>query len=555
MKKYSILLIALTFVFTSCDPQPSVDLDQAVQTITEQSLLTHIEILSSDEFEGRAPATRGEDLTIEYLVNQLEDIGIDPGMPDGTYIQEFPMLGQVVDRQTATMAIRMDGEVVNNLSCGSDFMAWPSNEAERVDITNAELVYVGYGIQAPEFDWDDYKNADVEGKVLVYKNSDPSHDPEIFEGDSRLYYGRWSYKFEKAEEMGALGAIIIHTTPTAGYGWNVVEGSWGRERFALEGDADNEFEQPEFSSWFTEDASRQLFEHAGLSLDEMLDAAADRDFRPIPLDGVTLDVDLSATYSNMSSHNVIGIIEGNDPDLRDEYVIFSAHHDHLGIALEPVDGDSIFNGAWDNASGTSSVLEVARALKEIEEDLRRSVLFMFVGAEEMGLLGSQYWSQNPTVHPGKVSANINLDSMQIYGETNDMVLVGYSRNTLTDIFKQHAGAEGRVIVEDPQPEQGFFYRSDHFSYARIGIPAIYPNPGRDFIDKPDDWAAVTDSVTAANYHALSDEINEYWDMAGMESDVRLILRAAVDVINHDHMMEWVPGDEFEAIRRQMLDEL
>ena len=555
MKKYSILFIALTFVFASCDPQPSADIDEAVQSITEQSLLTHIEILSSDEFEGRAPATRGEDLTIEYLVNQLEEMGIDPGMPDGTYIQEFPLLGQQVDRQTASMAIRLDGDVVSNLSYGSDFMAWPSNEAERVDITNAELVYVGYGIQAPEFDWDDYKNADVEGKVLVYKNSDPSHDPEIFEGDSRLYYGRWSYKFEKAEEMGALGAIIIHTTPTAGYGWNVVEGSWGRERFALESDVDEDIEQPEFNSWFTEDVSRQLFENAGHSLDEMLDAAADREFRPITLDGVTLDVDLSATYSNMSSRNVIGKIEGNDPDLRDEYVIFSAHHDHLGIAPEPVDGDSIYNGAWDNASGTSSVLEVAKALKEIDDDLRRSVLFMFVGAEEMGLLGSQYWSQNPTVHPGKVSANINLDSMQIYGETNDMVLVGYSRNTLTDIFKQHAEAVGRVIVEDPQPEQGFFYRSDHFSYARIGIPAIYPNPGRDFIDKPDDWAAVTDSVTAANYHALSDEINEYWDMAGMESDVRLILRAAVDVINHDQMMEWVPGDEFEAIRRQMLDEL
>jgi len=555
MKKYSILLFVFTFVFASCDPQPSADIDEAAQSITEQSLLTHIEILSSDEFEGRAPATRGEDLTIEYLVNQLENIGVDPGMPDGTFIQEFPLLGQQVDRQTASMAIRLNGEVVNQLNYGSDFMAWPSNEAERVDITNAELVYVGYGIQAPEFDWDDYKDADVEGKVLVYKNSDPSHDPEIFEGDSRLYYGRWSYKFEKAEEMGALGAIIIHTTPTAGYGWNVVEGSWGRERFALESDADDETEQPEFNSWFTEDVSRQLFEHAGLSLDDMLDAAADREFSPIALDGVTLDVDMTASYSNMSSRNVIGKIEGNDPDLRDEYVIFSAHHDHLGIAPEPVDGDSIFNGAWDNASGTSSVLEMARALKEVEQDLRRSVLFMFVGAEEMGLLGSQYWSQNPTVHPGKVSANINLDSMQIYGETNDMVLVGYSRNTLTDIFNQHAEAVGRVIVEDPQPEQGFFYRSDHFSYARIGIPAIYPNGGRDFIDKPDDWAAVTDSVTAVNYHALSDEINEYWDMAGMESDVRLILRVSVDVINHDEMMEWAPGDEFEAVRQQMLDEL
>ncbi len=555
MKRIPFLLFAAVLFIAGCEPRPSAEIDQAVQTITEQSLLTHIEILSSDEFEGRAPATRGEDLTIEYLVNQLEEIGIDPGMPDGTYIQEFPLLGQVVDRQTASMTIRVNGEVAEELSYGADFMAWPSNEEERVSITDADLLYVGYGIQAPEFDWDDYKDADVEGKVLVYKNSDPSHDPEIFDGDSRLYYGRWSYKFEKAEEMGALGAIIIHTTPTAGYGWNVVEGSWGRERFALESDVDVEIDQLEFNSWFTEDVSRQMFSHAGLDLDEMLDAAADRAFEPILLEGVTLDVDMTASYSNMSSRNVIGKIEGNDPDLRDEYVIFSAHHDHLGIAPEPVDGDSIFNGAWDNASGTSSVLEAAKALKQVEDDLRRSVLFMFVGAEEMGLLGSQYWSQNPTVHPGKVSANFNLDSMQIYGETNDVVLVGYSRNTLTDIFKQHAEAEGRVIVEDPQPEQGFFYRSDHFSYARIGIPAIFPNPGRDFINKPDDWAAVTDSVTAANYHALSDEINEYWDMAGMERDVRLITKVAFDVINRDKMMEWEPGDEFEAVRQQMLEEI
>ena len=555
MKKYTLLLFAVSLFVAGCEPQPSAEIDQAVQTITEQSLLSHIEIFSSDEFEGRAPATRGEELTVEYLVTHLEEMGVEPGMPDGTYIQEFPLLGQQVDRQTASMAIRLDGEVAEELNYGADFMAWPSNEAERVDITNADLVYVGYGIQAPEFDWDDYKDADVEGKVLVYKNSDPSHDPDIFEGDSRLYYGRWSYKFEKAEEMGALGAIIIHTTPTAGYGWSIVEGSWGRERFALMSDGTEDSDPPEFSSWFTEDVSSQLFRHAGLSLDDMLEAAADHDFEPVPLEGVTLDVDLTASYSNMSSRNVIGKIEGNDPDLRDEYVIFSAHHDHLGIAPEPVDGDSIFNGAWDNASGTSSVLEAAKALKQVEDDLRRSVLFMFVGAEEMGLLGSQYWSQNPTVHPGKVSANFNLDSMQIYGETNDMVLVGYSRNTLTDIFKQHAEAEGRVIVEDPQPEQGFFYRSDHFSYARIGIPAIYPNPGRDFIDKPDNWAAVTDSVTAANYHALSDKINEYWDMAGMESDVRLITKVAFDVINHDEMMEWVSGDEFEAVRQQMLEEI
>jgi Zn-dependent M28 family amino/carboxypeptidase len=550
MKKLSILWIL--FWVVAC--QPSADIEDAVQSITETSLLNHIEILSSDQFEGRAPATRGDSLTIDYLIGQLEQMGIDPGMPDGSYIQEVPLLSQRVDRSTATMSIRKNGTVVDNLEYSTQFMAWPSNEAEEVRIRNAELIYVGYGVQAPEYDWDDYKGVDVSGKIVVFKNSDPSHDPEIFEGNTRLYYGRWSYKFEKAEEMGALGAIIIHTTPTAGYPWLVVSNSWGRERFSLKSGDSMNGNIPEFNSWLTQQSSARLLEHGGLDLREALDAAASRDFTPILLDGVTIDVDLNAEYSDLSTRNVIGKIEGSDRSLRDEYVIFSAHHDHLGITF-PVDGDSINNGAWDNASGVSAVLESAKALKMVENDLRRSVKFMFVGAEEMGLLGSQYWSQNPTVHPGKVSANINLDSMQIFGETNDMVLIGYSRNSITDIFKKHLEEAGRVAVRDLQPEQGLFYRSDHFSYARVGIPAIFPNGGQDFIDKPSDWAAVTDSVRAANYHAVSDEINEYWDMAGMKSDLHVILRASFDIINRDEMMSWTPGDEFEAIRMNYLQEL
>lgn len=552
MKNYLLVFYLLSLIIAGCQSESQIE--NAVSNITEQSLLNHIEMLSSDEFEGRAPATRGEDLTIEYLVGELENLGIDPGMPDGTYIQEFPLLGQIIEDETAGFSIRKNGEVIEDFDFRADFMAWPSNEEERVQVRNAEVVYVGYGIQAPEFGWDDYKEVDVAGKILVYKNSDPSHDPDIFEGDSRLYFGRWSYKFEKAEEMGALGAIIIHTTPTAGYGWSVVENSWGRERFSLKSGDDAIGERPEFNSWLTEDAGSALFEHAGLNLDEMLDAAASYDFNPVTLEGVTIDVDLTARYSDMSSRNVIGKIEGNDSSLRDEYVIFSAHYDHLGITT-PVDGDSINNGAHDNASGVAAVLEAAKVLKQVENELRRSVLFMFVGAEEMGLLGSNYWAQNPTIHPGKVSANINLDSIQIYGETNDIVLVGYGRNTLTDVFKEFAEREGRTVKPDPQPQQGFFYRSDHFAYARVGVPAIYPNPGRDYIDKPDNWNAVVDSVSAANYHSVSDEINEYWDMAGMESDTRLILRTAFHVINADKMMEWESGDEFNAIRQEMLRDL
>jgi len=550
MNRFIPLSIIVVFAFFHGCSSGSMSPEMAESGITNESLMTHIDVISSDEYEGRAPASHGEDLTVEYMVEQLREMGIAPGMADGSYIQEFPLLGQQVDGSAASISITTGNEN-SELDYTADYMAWPSNEAEQVDISSAELLYVGYGIQAPEFEWDDYKDADVEGKILVFKNSDPNNDPEIFEGDSRLYYGRWSYKFEKAAEMGALGAIIIHTTPTAGYPWSVVSNSWGRERFSLKSGGNSDMQMPEFNGWFTQESSEQLFSDAGLNLTDMLEAADSRDFSPITLDGVTLDVVLSASYSDMSSRNVIGKIEGSDPDLSDEHVIFSTHYDHLGIT-NPVDGDSINNGAWDNASGVAAVLEMANALNKVSSDLRRTVHFMFVGAEEMGLLGSKYWSENPTVQPGKVSANFNIDSMQIFGETEDMVLVGYGRNSLTDIFREQAQTAGRTIEPDPQPQQGFFYRSDHFSFARVGIPAIYPNPGRNFIDKPDNYNAVVDSVTAANYHAVSDEINDYWDMNGMTSDTHLIFRTALDVINRDEMMEWEAGDEFEAIRNEML---
>ena len=535
------------FLVISCGQPP---VDQAAESITAESLKSHIEVLSSDEFEGRAPATRGEDMTVDYLVETMEQIGVAPGMDDGSYIQQIPLLGQQIDGSTASMNIRSNGQVAEQLGYRTDFMAWPSNESESVQLRNAELLYVGYGIQAPEFDWDDYKGADVEGKVLVFKNSDPSSDPEIFEGDSRLYYGRWSYKFEKAEEMGALGAIIIHTTPTAGYGWSVIENSWGRERFSLKGE-DDAGSKPEFNGWLTEEHSENLFELAGLNLEEMLEAAENRNFEPVPLESVSLDLTLNATYSDMSSRNVLGEIRGSDADLMDEYVVFTAHYDHLGITT-PVEGDSINNGALDNAAGVSAVLEMANAYKQLEPEMRRSALFLFVGAEEMGLLGSLYWSQNPTIHPGKISANINMDGMQVYGETEDLVLVGYGRNTITDVIRQFADQEGRVVKPDPNPGQGYFYRSDHFSLARVGIPAIFPNPGRDYVNKPEDFIETVDSLSAVNYHSVGDEINEHWDLSGMEKDVRLFFRSGFFILNADEMMSWEDGDEFQAVREEML---
>lgn len=529
------------------------DTEEAARAITEETLLSHIETLSSDEFEGRSTASEGEEKTVNYIVNELENLGVAPGMDDGSYTQEFPLLGQVVEPSSASYIIKQNGRVLNDLEFRTDFVAWPANQEEQVDVNDAELLYVGYGIQAPEFDWDDYKDADVEGKVLVFKNSDPSYDENLFGGDARLYYGRWNYKFEKAAEMGALGAIIIHTTPTAGYGWNVVSNSWSGEQFYLKS-ADGESENMStFDSWLTESASSDLFEAAGHSLEDMLEAADDPEFQPVSLEGLTVDVDLEANYSNMSSKNVVGEITGNDPDLMDEYVVFTAHLDHLGITT-PVNGDSINNGALDNAAGVSTLLNLANAYKAVESEMRRSALFLFVSAEEMGLLGSKYWANHPTVHPGKISANFNMDGMQVYGPTEDVVLVGYGRNTITPVFEKYAAEAGRTVKPDPHPEQGYFYRSDHFSLAKKGIPAIFPNPGRDYIDKPDDWNAVVDSVDSANYHAVSDEINEYWDPTGLVHDVRLFFKTSFNILNQDQMMEWNEGDEFQATREQMIRE-
>ena len=551
--KFNLLLAFLLVTFSACET--ATDLDRAAETITKESLMTPIEILSSDEFEGRAPATRGEDLTIEYLLDYLQTAGIEGGMPDGSYIQEFPLISQNVDREMAAMSIKSNGQTVLDVEYYDEFMAWPSNQEDIVSIEDAELVYVGYGIQAPEYDWDDYKGKDVRGKVLVFKNSDPAYDPDIFEGDTRLYYGRWNYKFEMAEQMGALGGIIIHTDETAGYGWTVVANSWGRERFYLEEEGDDDTELPEFNAWLTKEISSALFEAAGLDLDEQLVAADDPEFEPVPLEGVTLDIFMEAEYKrDMSSRNVLGKIEGNDPNLKDEYLVFTAHHDHLGIT-EPVDGDSINNGALDNAAGVSAVLNLANAYNQVADNMRRSALFLFVGAEEMGLLGSQYWAEYPTVHPGRVTANINLDGMNVYGETDDVVLVGYDRNTVSDIIVHQAELEGRVVKSDPNPEQGYFYRSDHFSLAKVGIPAIFPNAGRDFIDKPDNYNALVDSIMAASYHTVHDQINEHWDLSGMERDTRLFFRAGMEILNLDQLMEWRPGDEFEATRQEKLREI
>jgi Zn-dependent M28 family amino/carboxypeptidase len=548
MKKI-ILVIGVIIIGMGCMESP---IDRAAQIITEENLMEPIEVLSSDEFRGRSTGTVGEEKTVEYLVDKFKEYGIEGGASDSGYIQDVPLIGQKT-AEDAEIRITKNGNTVHRFDYYSDFMAWPSNLEEEVSIDNAELVYVGYGIQAPEEDWDDFKGIDVKGKILIVKNNDPNSDPELFEGEKRLYYGRYDYKYEKARELGAAGVLIIHTTPSAGYGWSVVANSWSRERFYLRDDASMKNSPTKFNGWLTKESSTALFESAELDLEEQLEAAESRSFEPVPLKGLSLSLDLSATYREQNGKNVLGVIEGTNDRFKDEYLVFTAHHDHLGIT-QPVEGDSINNGALDNAAGVSAVLNMARAYKDLQPQLKRSILFLLVGAEEVGLLGSKYWAEHPTVHPGKVTANINLDGMNVYGKTEDLVLVGYDRNSVSDLIENLAEEQGREVKPDPHPDQGYFYRSDHFSLAKKGIPAVFPNAGTEFVDKPEGYSEVVDSLQNANYHSVNDEINRYWDLSGMVQDVRLFFDAGYRIINADEMQNWRQGDEFKQKRLEMIQD-
>lgn len=542
-----ILLLLLLFLFRSCDDATVHQLDEIAKTITPERLMTHIEKLASDEMQGRLPGTEGEEKAVSYIISMFEEAGLEPGMPDGSFRQPVPLLGQTTDRNTANLAISKNGNEILNFQYGAEFMAWPADQQEEIRIENAELVYVGYGIQAPEENWDDFKDVDVAGKILVVKNFNPVTHSEKFGGGIRLYYGRWGYKFEKARELGALGALIIFTDETAGYPWSVVENSWGRERFNL-------MVTPEYpmelEGWLNRNQSEALFQAAGLSLDDMLKKAENQDFSPVVLPNLRLSASLNASYRSINGTNVVGKITGSDPKLRDQAIVFSAHHDHLGANEQ-----GIFNGAWDNASGTAQVIELARTLQKISGELKRSVYFVTVTAEEAGLLGSRYFAQNPPIHPGNMAANINLDSANIFGRTRDIVAIGYGRSTLDAVLRKEAERVGRIVKPDQNPEQGFYYRSDHFSFAHIGVPALYPNRGNEFLDYPENYLQQVLEKTSRIYHTIYDEVQDWWDLRGAAEDTQLIFHVTHRIANMEARPAWTPGDEFEAARLRALKDL
>ncbi len=554
-RSHSIRLLAAFFVaaliLAGCSSGPSAP-DAATNSFTKERLLDHIRTLSSDTYEGRAPGSHGEDLTIKYIQDQFRQLGLEPGNPDGTFLQNVPLVGITGD---AGMKLTLTGHGKTITPAYlKDFVAFTKRVVETTTL-DADMIFLGYGVQAPEFNWDDFKGVDVKGKVIVVMVNDPpvpdpknptKLDPDVFRGNAMTYYGRWTYKYEKAAEMGAAGVFIIHNTERAGYPWEVVRNGWSGERFDIAA-PDKNMGRAAVEGWISEPQAEALFKAAGQNFEAMKKAALSRDFRPVPL-GMRARITIKNKLRTVDSHNVIAKLTGSDANLKNEYVIYTAHWDHFGIG-EPVDGDKIYHGAKDNASGTAALIEMARAFKQLGTPPRRSILFLAVTAEEQGLLGSQYYAEHPLYPLSRTSANINMDAINVLGKTRDIVQIGVGASTLDQIVADVARQQGRTVKPDAEPEKGFFYRSDHFNFAKHGVPAFDPEEGVEFIGKPADWGMkMREEYTKHDYHKPSDKIKEYWDLSGAVEDCQLYLLVGYNVANADKGPEWNPGAEFKAAR-------
>jgi Zn-dependent M28 family amino/carboxypeptidase len=526
---------------------PAVVDKTAQAAITRDTLRAPIRFLASDELEGRGPATRGDSLARLYLATQLETLGFQPGAGQGGWEQAFDIVG-VKAKLPATWDFAGKGGKVS-LKLSEDYIAGSGVQTPAAAINDAPLVFVGYGIEAPEYKWDDFKGVDVKGKVLVMLNNDPDWDPKLFAGSTRLYYGRWTYKYESAARHGAAGVIIVHTAASAGYPWQVVQSSWGGRQFELpaEGEA-----RIQLKGWATEDASRRLLKAGGADLDKLVAQARSRSFKPVPLD-LRTTINVENDVSRVRTANVMGLLAGGDPKLKEEVVIYSAHHDHFGIGNPDKTGDRIYNGAEDNAAGCAQLLAIARAMVALPERPRRSVLILFVAGEEQGLLGSKYYSLHPTFAPGKIAANINYDGGNFLGRTRDITQIGSGKSSLDGLAGALVSRQGRKLVPDQFPEKGSFYRSDQFSFAKIGVPALYLNEGTDFIGKPAGWGKEQHEQWIEHvYHQPSDQLDDSWNFDGMIEDATVGFEVGWLVAQADQMPVWNAGDEFEGTRKKAI---
>jgi Zn-dependent M28 family amino/carboxypeptidase len=534
----------------ACAPGERVDerTEAALATITADDLLQHVQVLGADEFQGRFPGTLGEQRTLDYLRGEAERIGLEPGVGDD-WFQEVQLVSITADPRM-TLEVRGDG-ASRSYAYGSEFMAWTKRVVDEVDVENSELVFVGYGAVAPEYDWNDYEGIDVSGKTVVILVNDPgfaTKDPALFNGNSMTYYGRWTYKYEEAARQGAAAALIIHDTEPAAYGWNTVEGSWSGPQLDMVTE-DNNMSRVGLEGWLQLEVAREIFAMAGLDLDELSSQAAQRGFQSIPM-GLTASATIRNAIEHSTSHNVLGLLPGSERP--DEYVIYMGHWDHLGMDTQ-LEGDQIYNGALDNASGVGGILELAEAFASLETAPKRSLVFMWTTAEEQGLLGSAYYAANPVFPLDKTVAAINIDGLNIYGPMRDIFVIGYGNSELDEYLVAFADMQGRVVEPDAEAEKGYFYRSDHFPLAKQGVPALYTDTGNDQVERGVEWTRqMKDEWTAQHYHQVSDEYSEDWDLRGAIDDLHLFFLIGQRLANESTFPNWNEGTEFKAVRDAMM---
>jgi Zn-dependent M28 family amino/carboxypeptidase len=544
---------------TSSNPFTDPALQPALNSVTSEGLLASIKVLASDDFEGRLPGTHGEDMTVNYIADRFKAIGLAPGNPDGTYIQNVPFVG-IASKVSASFNVA--GKAMP-LELPKDMVAFSPRAQNRLAIENSDLVFVGYGVIAPEYNWDDYKGMDVRGKTLLMLINDPQIpdpkdpsklDDSMFKGNAMTYYGRWTYKYEIAAKLGARAAIIIHETKPAAYPYEVVVNSWSRENFSIKTVGPNP-DFPDVASWIHLDKAKQLFSASGYDFAELKRKALSRDFKPVALPA-TVSFHVQNAWREVASRNVVAKLEGSDPALKNEYVVYSAHWDHLGIDLDETHGsrhDRIYHGAIDNASGVADLLSFANAYAQLRQRPKRSILFIATTGEEQGLLGAKYYANHPLYPLSRTLADINVDTISQWGRTRDVAITGYGMSALDDLITGLAAEQGRTVKPDPKPENGYFYRADQFEFAKLGVPVMYAKSGNDLIDKPAGTGEkLANEFIANNYHKPSDEIMPAWDLSGAVEDARLLIALGYVVAQSPEYPRWKPGAEFKAARDKMM---
>ncbi|KAF1712176.1 aminopeptidase [Pseudoxanthomonas kalamensis DSM 18571] len=558
MSRKLLLLLAATTVLAACKPETQAPVATETPStpasthefspqIDEGDYKELVSRLASDEFEGRAPGSVGEDKTVDYIAAQFQRIGLQPGAADGSWYQPVPMMETTADESTVLHVT--DGDNVRDLAFGTDFVLGTRTGQPEVKVDDSELVFVGYGVNAPEQDWNDYAGLDVKGKTVVILVNDPgfhAKDESLFEGRKMTYYGRWTYKFEEAARQGAAAALIVHDTEGASYGWDVVKSSWSGPQFDLLAADDPDPRLPA-QGWITGDVATQLFADSGLDIQQMYAAANQRGFKAVPLKG-KVSFDLKSSISEKASRNVIGVLPGTD--LSDQAVLYMAHWDHLG--KHEGEGDVIFNGAVDNATGVAGIIEIAGQFAAADPKPRRSAVFVAVTLEESGLLGSKYYVAHPTFPLDKIAGVVNIDAMSVAGRSRDLVVTGLGSSQLEDILKTYADQQGRTLTSEDNTAAGYYFRSDHFNFAKAGVPALYADGGRDLVEGGVEAGKAAGAEYAKCYHQACDEVRDSWKYDGIVQDLEALYGVGATLAGSDQWPNWYDGNPFKAARDAMM---